>query len=267
MKRVVVFMCRIVEIVVVLVSVLICMEFALSGHDNLEFGIERITGITGYKLDKEHASLILHKTNRSDSIVMMSDDRTVETIMEQMKTLVETDDRWNFAVGAVVGAAIGATTQIISNVASGNNWTDGVGTAEATGEASGLLAASGVGLAGAVVGNAAISMAGNAANQVIENGGFEDFDAVDMLVDGAAGAVSGAIGGSGMGKAVNIRTLNRNLTKKVFYGTTDVAKKGVRYYVSQTKKLYIDKLLVPMRNSAIFSGSYGAVKGMYSRFR
>ena len=174
---------------------------------------------------------------------------------------------WNFVVGAVVGAAIGATTQIISNVASGNNWTDGVGTAEATGAASGLLAASGVGLAGAVVGNAAISMAGNAANQVIENGGFEDFDAVDMLVDGAAGAVSGAIGGSGMGKAVNIRTLNRNLTKKVFYGTTDVAKKGVRYYVSQTKKLYIDKLLVPMRNSAIFSGSYGAVKGMYSRFR
>ena len=174
---------------------------------------------------------------------------------------------WNFAVGAVVGAAIGAATQIISNVASGNNWTDGVGTAVATGAASGLLTASGVGLAGAVVGNAAISMAGNAANQVIENGGFEDFDAVDMLVDGAAGAVSGAIGGSGMGKAVNIRTLNRNLTKKVFYGTTDVAKKGVRYYVSQTKKLYIDKLLVPMRNSAIFSGSYGAVKGMYSRFR
>ena len=79
----------------------------------------------------------------------------------------------------MVGAAIGATTQIISNVASGNNWTDGVGTAEATGAASGLLTASGVGL---------------------------------------AGAVSGAIGGSGMGKAVNIRTLNRNLTKKVFYG-------------------------------------------------
>lgn len=86
---------------------------------------------------------------------------------------------WNFVVGAVAGAAIGATTQILSNVASGNNWTDGVGTAEATGAASGLLAASGVGL---------------------------------------AGAVSGAIGGSGMGKAVNIRTLNRNLTKKVFYG-------------------------------------------------
>lgn len=86
---------------------------------------------------------------------------------------------WNSVVGAVVGAAIGATTQIISNVASGNNWTDGVGTAEATGAASGLLAASGVGL---------------------------------------AGAVSGAISGSGMGKAVNIRTLNRNLTKKVFYG-------------------------------------------------
>ena len=228
MKRVVVFMCRIVEIVVVLVSVLICMEFALSGHDNLEFGIERITGITGYELDKEHASLILHKTNRSDSIVMMSDDRTVETIMEQMKTLVETDDRWNFAVGAVVGAAIGATTQIISNVASGNNWTDGVGTAEATGEASGLLAASGVGL---------------------------------------AGAVSGAIGGSGMGKAVNIRTLNRNLTKKVFYGTTDVAKKGVRYYVSQTKKLYVKKLFVPMIKSGGFGLGYGVTKGIYSRIK
>ena len=228
MKRVVVFMCRIVEIVVVLVSVLICMEFALSGHDNLEFGIERITGITGYELDKEHASLILHKTNRSDSIVMMSDDRTVETIMEQMKTLVETDDRWNFAVGAVVGAAIGATRQIISNVASGNNWTDGVGTAEATGAASGLLAASGVGL---------------------------------------AGAVSGAIGGSGMGKAVNIRTLNRNLRKKVLHGTTDVAKKGVRYYVSQTKKLYQGNLFKPMIKSGGFGLGYGVTKGIYSRIK
>ena len=55
-----------------------------------------------------------------------------------------------------------------------------------------MLAASGVGLVGAVVGNAAISVAGNVTNQVIKNKGFNNFDVGDMIVDGVIGAVAGA---------------------------------------------------------------------------
>lgn len=94
MKRAVVFMCRMVEIVVVLASVFICVGYVLSGHDNLEYGIQRIAGITGYEMNEKRAELILHKSNRCDSIVMVSDNRTAETIVEQMETLVETDARW-----------------------------------------------------------------------------------------------------------------------------------------------------------------------------
>lgn len=54
-----------------------------------------------------------------------------------------------------------------------------------------------------MAGNAAISMAGNATNQVIMNKGFDNFDFGDMLADGLIGGVAGAAGGRGMGKAVN----------------------------------------------------------------
>lgn len=94
MKRVFMLLCRIVEIFVVLSSILICIEYLLSGHDNLEFGMERITGITGYVLDHEHTDLILHQTNPCDSVVMVSDARSIEVIRDQMENLVASDTRW-----------------------------------------------------------------------------------------------------------------------------------------------------------------------------
>lgn len=52
-------------------------------------------GIIGYTFDYEEASLILHKTNMCDSIVMIKDHRSPEYIDEQMKALVKIDDRWS----------------------------------------------------------------------------------------------------------------------------------------------------------------------------
>lgn len=160
---------------------------------------------------------------------------------------------WNIVVGAVIGAVLSAATQVINNAIAGEDLLDGVGTAALTGAASGALAASGVGLVVSVAGNAAISMAGNAANQVIENKGFGNFDVGDMLIDGAIGAVSGLAGGRGMGKSANLKTLNKNLTKKVLSGSRDTLKKGIKYYVSQTKFAYEEHLLIPIRNSWIAS--------------
>ena len=159
-------------------------------------------------------------------------------------------DFWNIVVGAVVGAALGALVQIGNNLLAGEHWLDGVGTAALTGAASGALAASGVGLVVSVVGNAAISMAGNATNQVIKNKGFDNFDVGDMLIDGVIGAIAGRVGGKGMGKFANLKALNKNLTKKVISGSKETVKQGVRYYVSQTKFAYNKYLLEPLKKSA-----------------
>lgn len=158
-------------------------------------------------------------------------------------------DFWNFVVGAVGGLIVGGIVQIASNLISGNNWSDGLATAAITGAASGLLAASGAGLALSITGNAAISSLGNAANQ-IKNKGIKNFDFGDMIIDGLIGGVAGAVGGRGMGKSANIRKLNNNLTKKVFSRSSKIAKKGVRYYVSQTRTIYKTNL----RNPLIYSG-------------
>ena len=168
---------------------------------------------------------------------------------------------WNFLIVAVAGAVIGAGVQLVSNLAAGKNWSDWLGTAAVMGAASGLLAATGVGLVGAIAGNAAISMAGNATNQVIKNKGFTNFDVGDMLIDGAIGGIAGAVGGRGMGKAVKFGTLNSNLTRKVFSGSSKAFIKGTKYYVSQTARLYVSKLLKPMRNAGMAATVCNTGKG------
>ena len=158
-------------------------------------------------------------------------------------------DFWNIVVGAVVGAVFSVAAQVINNAIQGESLLDGVGTAALTGAASGALAASGVELVVSVVGNAAISMAGNATNQVIKNEGFDNFDVGDMLLDGAIGAIAGRVGGKGMGKYVNLKTLNKNLTKQVVSGSKETIKQGVQYYVSQTKFAYKEYLVKPIFKS------------------
>lgn len=94
MKRVIIFLCRIVEIGIILTSIFICIGYQLSGQDDLDFAIERINGITGYALDGAYTDLILHQTNPSDSVVMVVDTRAAEIIIKQMDGLVATDARW-----------------------------------------------------------------------------------------------------------------------------------------------------------------------------
>ncbi|MBE5773471.1 MAG: hypothetical protein E7337_06015 [Clostridiales bacterium] len=94
MKRLIIFLFRIIEIVIVLSSILICMGYQLSGHDDLDFGLERISGITGYALNTAYADLVLHQSNPSDSVVMVVDTRATEIIIEQMDELIATDARW-----------------------------------------------------------------------------------------------------------------------------------------------------------------------------
>lgn len=94
MKHVFVYLSRMLEILLIVASICICINYVLSGHENLEYGIERITGLTGYVLDAGKSELILHKTNASDSIVMVEDNRSIREIKSQMDNLLANDDRW-----------------------------------------------------------------------------------------------------------------------------------------------------------------------------
>ncbi|MBR4657274.1 MAG: RHS repeat-associated core domain-containing protein, partial [Oscillospiraceae bacterium] len=160
-------------------------------------------------------------------------------------------------IGVAVGAAVSGGAKVISNGIEGKNWSDGLGVALLTGAASGALSATPVGTVGSIIGNALISMAGNATEQVIKNDGFNNFDVGDMLLDGAVGAISGAAGGSGFEKSVNIKSLEKNLgrkifTKKIFRSSGRiVAKKAVTYFSSQTKTLFKRYLIKPIFKSGI----------------
>lgn len=150
---------------------------------------------------------------------------------------------WHIVVGAAAGALISGIVTIASNAIAGNSLTDGLGIAMLAGAASGALASTGVGLVGMIAGNTAISMAENAASQVVENKGFNNFDVEDMLIDGAIGAVSGIIGGAGsgtkqltnLGKQTVKRTLNATTHKGLKAGLKEAGKAFAHYGKCTTK--------------------------------
>ena len=106
---------------------------------------------------------------------------------------------WNIVAGALIGAAISAATQIVSNIVCGEeNWYDGVLLAAATGAASGALSATGLGVVAQVVGNAAIAFAGETINQGL-SGNLDSLDGwVSIGISTISGGIGGAIGGNGM---------------------------------------------------------------------
>ena len=162
--------------------------------------------------------------------------------------VMRTDDNgdfWHIAVGGLLGGLISGIAQVASNIIEGENAFDGVGAAFISGAASGALASTGVGIVGSIVGNAGISMIGNAATQVVENKGFDDFDVGDMLIDDAIGGVTGLINGPGTGSE-HLKTLGKNTIKRTantvsHKGLKEGAKefgKAVTYYAKNTKSYY-----------------------------
>ena len=164
-------------------------------------------------------------------------------------------------IGAAVGAVVNAVVTTVEAVATdgwdalseGETWAK-IGISAATGAASGLLAASGVGLVGAIAGNAAISMAGNAANQVIDNKGFKNFDTGDMLLDGVVGGVCGAWGGKGAsyGNTAGIKSAGKTLMKNL------TSSQAWHYYATQAHRAGKEYVLKELGKS-LGKGSVGSL--------
>ena len=142
---------------------------------------------------------------------------------------------WHIVIGAVVGGLVNGAIKAVSNLIEGKKVTDGLGTAILSGAASGALASTGVGIGVMIIGNASISMAENAANQIIANKGFENFDAVSVMIDGVAGGISGAIGGAGTGSK-HLTNLGKQTVKRSVKTTVH---KGIKAGIRGTKKAFV----------------------------
>ena len=154
-------------------------------------------------------------------------------------------DFWHIVIGAACGGLIGGVVKLISNYAEGNNLSNGLFTAMLGSAASGVLASTGVGLLGITIGNMAISMTQNAADQIITNKGLSNFNVGNMIVDGVIGGISGAIGGKGkgskhltnLGKQTMKRTIKTTVNKGINSGISE-ARKAFTYYNKNTMKYY-----------------------------
>ena len=106
------------------------------------------------------------------------------------------DGEWlNILIGGVLGAAIGAVTQVVSNAVCGRPLADGVLTAAAGGAVTGAVAATGLGIIGQTITGALVGAGTEAAQQYIDDGEISDIGSV--LISGVAGAASGVVGGKG----------------------------------------------------------------------
>jgi len=145
-----------------------------------------------------------------------------------------------------------------------------------SGAASGALASTGFGVGVMIAGNAAISMAKNATNQFIENGGFKNFDVVDMVFDGVIGGISGAIGGHGKGSKhltkLGGQVLNRTTSTASHQGFKAAAKelsKASKYYIKNTWNLFYWPFIKGLGRDALQSASVSIVtsNGMKSIYK
>ena len=192
---------------------------------------------------------------------------------------VRADDEggfWHIIVGAVGGALINGAVKAVSNLIEGKSLTDGLGTAMLSGAASGALASTGFGVGVMIAGNAAISMAENATNQFIENGGFKNFDVGDMVFDGVIGGISGAIGGHGKGSKhltkLGGQVLNRTTSTASHQGFKAAAKelsKASKYYIKNTLNLFYRPFVKGIRKDVLQSIAVSIVtsNGMKSIYK
>lgn len=158
--------------------------------------------------------------------------------------IIYQDSNGHFAhllIGAGLGALFSVAGQVVSNAINGEKLSNGLVSAAVTGAVSGALAATGVGLVGQIVGNAAISATANLADCAINK---HPVDKKSLLYDTVLGGIGGAIGGSGA-NGKNLLGVYKSSTKSLVGKTS--ARKIAQYTgkianVKQTFKVSVERL-------------------------
>ena len=190
---------------------------------------------------------------------------------------------WHIIAGGIIGAGVGALTKVVTNVISGEKWNSGIVTALVAGAVSGGLAASGVGLAGQIIGNATISMTNNAVDQFVamsETTGTEkpSFNVSSMLRDGTVGALAGWAGGPGAGSKnltkigiTNVKRTWNALTHKGVKEASTTLRKGLSYFTKNAihiRKPFFHAMIkssATVITSSIATNTYGNISTMIER--
>ena len=191
----------------------------------------------------------------------------------------DSGDFWHFVIGAAVGALWNGATQAICNLVEGKNWASGLGVALLAGAASGALTASGVGVIGSAIGSGMIS-AGSSLVSQISDGGLENVNFGEVLLDGAVGVGCGIISGAGassvasgaggqtqminLGKKTASRTWSALRTNGVEAAKKE-AQKATHYYMKSTKKVTDNLLGKKVRKAFGFSAFYSWDKSLFKR--
>lgn len=141
-------------------------------------------------------------------------------------------DFWHLAIGAAVGVLTQYVFDVASNLSEGKDFSEAVKPSSSWADyisaaASGALAASGIGLGASIAANAGLGGITYLANCGI-NG--EDPNLAEFGVATAAGAISGAIGGSGANGA-KLRGVNK--TAKYVITHSSSARKVAMYTAKQ----------------------------------
>ena len=126
---------------------------------------------------------------------------------------------WNLVIGTTIGAAVGFTLSIASQMIAGSEIDWGlVMVATGAGAISGLISSTGIGMVGSGAVGGLLGGAQDAAAQLIgNNGDFGDLDYISIGISAGIGCVAGLIAGSGYQKTssyqmkvelYNLRLLN-----------------------------------------------------------
>ena len=186
---------------------------------------------------------------------------------------------WHIVVGAAGGALLSGVVQVACNVIEGKSLTSGLGLALLAGAASGALTASGVGVIGSAIGSGMIS-AGSSLVSQISDGGLENVNFGEVLLDGAVGVGCGIISGAGassvasgaggqtqminLGKKTASRTWSALRTNGVEAAKKE-AQKATHYYMKSTKKVTDNLLGKKVRKAFGFSAFYSWDKSLFKR--
>ena len=158
--------------------------------------------------------------------IIQSGNLYVYAMSNPVKYADENGEIVHLVVGGLAGAGIGVVAHLVTQVISDKKITlSGALIAAGSGAASGVLAASGVGLVGQIVGNGLINGAADATKQVIENG-INNIDGWKIASNVGLGMIAGRLGGSGANSNNYIGSVTKQLEKRI--GNAFAQKKGLR---------------------------------------
>ncbi len=105
---------------------------------------------------------------------------------------------WNLVAGAAIGAAVGFTFSVVSQLITSGSVDWGlVAVATGAGAISGLIASTGIGLIGSGIAGGLLGGAHDATTQLIGNkGDFGDLDYASIGISAGIGFIAGLIAGS-----------------------------------------------------------------------